>query len=1079
MDKMDTVTETDVTARDRPIIASMKPPLEDLEDLVGLIQRLETEFQAHQAGIAKITIPEEWRPRRQGLQDQQGGIGDLVFYMPSSQKMEPSPNGGHQSTRLLRIAPMPGMATRDFCQQAKDMERQSRLVRAGAPALQRDEEVEEEYWSSVHKHTSYLSGEQAHGLVDWDVKSANLTRLKNPLHALKETSPGAYVATALPRVSLGCWLATRGWRTEPMSLYLISILHQGSAPVTWYCVPPSHADEMECLIRRLFPTESRNCSNFAYHGRCAVPPSVLRDKGIPVHKVVQRAGEMVVLFPSAYHYSFDHGFNICESVNLATERWVEHGLRYRPCECSSKTLQFPMGQFVKRLRPDLYKRWTRRGSDCVNNSHMHSTEAEEALLSKLRSLQMFATDGLFSFTTTSGKEVKYDYRQNRVHVRDKLSAEDESAFQNWKKGFTYEADVYQHKEHKGMRILVDHSGKEVELVESPVGSGKLHKVKQTDHIHELLSKELVAKIGKEIRMIPVAYREGAATTQTDKAKDQIKKKSSKSKGHVYGHLFHEGLEVVVDPNTKKALIEPYGDLKQMLETFSLSDLIESGVLVFKRSVMLKVTKTFKEPNADFTCLGKSVEVEWFNFDDGEEKENVYVGVNSKEVLGELPGNLKATLKSGKDLDACKRDGTLKFKGEKKLLIEEEDSLAVAEHIYWHVDEKAEVRLDPRTCTFLGVEADDEGTADRLLRVADHDWKVMIKSGKLVKIGDMMRIKDGSEPISQSAKWLHVSCPKTGREACVSVVIKAARKLLKVSGPVVVDAWLTNPDLPNRDIMDMNKWMKHLDKGECLSVDEVAEINKLLHCPILCNMYWRFFFRENIVIRVCPDSFRVIDEDAYKLGVLREVPVDLLVSKGILTGKTVVKTLRETSKMRLLGCLQTSEGWHVSYVNNVVNVFNVSKQVAYRIKNTTPYDGNDLRWLAQVERRHLQSEVLLGTEYEVMQSGDGLELPRYDYDSDCSSDPELYLPTAKAPGMRKRKGAQKVKLEPFTEQIRTMLRAMTVEKQRLATQGGGDVPLYVNEELLERCNVVWRTFESSRPILAGLNIIEERVSSALA
>ena len=55
---------------------------------------------------------------------------------------------------------------------------------------------------------------------------------------------------------------------------------------------------------------------------------------------------MIVVFPHAYHSGFNHGiniflpnffllkgFNMAESANFATERWVEFGKRFGDCVC--------------------------------------------------------------------------------------------------------------------------------------------------------------------------------------------------------------------------------------------------------------------------------------------------------------------------------------------------------------------------------------------------------------------------------------------------------------------------------------------------------------------------------------------------------------------------------------------------------------------------------------------------------------------------------------------------------------------------------------------------------------------------
>jgi len=70
----------------------------------------------------------------------------------------------------------------------------------------------------------------------------------------------------------------------------------------------------------------------------------------------------MVTFPMSYHAGFNTGFNIAESTNFATERWVEYGKRCVRCYCKTDMVQISMDCFVKRLQPERYDLWL-RGED--------------------------------------------------------------------------------------------------------------------------------------------------------------------------------------------------------------------------------------------------------------------------------------------------------------------------------------------------------------------------------------------------------------------------------------------------------------------------------------------------------------------------------------------------------------------------------------------------------------------------------------------------------------------------------------------------------------------------------------------
>jgi [histone H3]-trimethyl-L-lysine9/36 demethylase len=125
---------------------------------------------------------------------------------------------------------------------------------------------------------------------------------------------------------------TFAWHTEDMDLYSINFLHYG-APKTWYAIPPEHGRKLEKLAISKFPENYQICNAFLRHKMTLISPQVLKQHGIPFNKITQEPGEIMITFPFGYHAGYNHGFNIAESTNFASERWIEYGKRASQCYC--------------------------------------------------------------------------------------------------------------------------------------------------------------------------------------------------------------------------------------------------------------------------------------------------------------------------------------------------------------------------------------------------------------------------------------------------------------------------------------------------------------------------------------------------------------------------------------------------------------------------------------------------------------------------------------------------------------------------------------------------------------------------
>jgi hypothetical protein len=76
-------------------------------------------------------------------------------------------------------------------------------------------------------------------------------------------------------------------------------------------------------------------SGYLRHKTTLFSESWFKSKSIPIRKIVQKQGEFIVTFPRGYHFGFNTGFNVAESTNFASPRWVDYGIGCQHCTCPS------------------------------------------------------------------------------------------------------------------------------------------------------------------------------------------------------------------------------------------------------------------------------------------------------------------------------------------------------------------------------------------------------------------------------------------------------------------------------------------------------------------------------------------------------------------------------------------------------------------------------------------------------------------------------------------------------------------------------------------------------------------------
>lgn len=73
---------------------------------------------------------------------------------------------------------------------------------------------------------------------------------------------------------------------------------------------------------------------------------------IRVNRLIHHEGEFVITFPYGYHSGYNLGYNCAESVNFATESWLEFGKLARKCNCEADSVWIDVGDIERKLRGD-------------------------------------------------------------------------------------------------------------------------------------------------------------------------------------------------------------------------------------------------------------------------------------------------------------------------------------------------------------------------------------------------------------------------------------------------------------------------------------------------------------------------------------------------------------------------------------------------------------------------------------------------------------------------------------------------------------------------------------------------------
>lgn len=101
----------------------------------------------------------------------------------------------------------------------------------------------------------------------------------------------------------------------------------------------------------VWPNDAKNCDQFLRHKTYLISPQLLQSQyNIRVNKLVHNEGEFVITFPYGYHSGYNLGYNCAESVNFATESWLQYGKIAKKCYCEADSVWVDADDIERKLR---------------------------------------------------------------------------------------------------------------------------------------------------------------------------------------------------------------------------------------------------------------------------------------------------------------------------------------------------------------------------------------------------------------------------------------------------------------------------------------------------------------------------------------------------------------------------------------------------------------------------------------------------------------------------------------------------------------------------------------------------------
>ncbi|VVB02131.1 unnamed protein product [Arabis nemorensis] len=370
----------------RPVIdeaPAFYPSLEEFEDTLAYIEKIRP--LAESFGICRIIPPSNWSPpcrlkEKSIWEDTKFPTRiqnvDLLQNRESMKKEKPKGRKGKRRRRISRLSSSrrrPSSVSKSVPSPETNQEEKFGFISGSHFTLEEFEkyaryfkdsyfkrkdnvgvakwdpsveEIEGEYWRIVEQPTDevevyygadlenrvlgsgfYNGAKMLSGKNDMDQYIAsgwnlnNLSRLPGSVLSFEHNDISGIL---VPWLYAGMCFSSFCWHVEDHHLYSVNYHHFGK-PKVWYGVPGSHATALEKAMRKHLPDLFDDQPDLLHGLVTQFSPSILKDEGVPVYRLVQHSGEYVLTFPRAYHGGFNCGFNCAEAVNVAPVDWLAHG----------------------------------------------------------------------------------------------------------------------------------------------------------------------------------------------------------------------------------------------------------------------------------------------------------------------------------------------------------------------------------------------------------------------------------------------------------------------------------------------------------------------------------------------------------------------------------------------------------------------------------------------------------------------------------------------------------------------------------------------------------------------------------